>query len=568
MDAMTWSLVIAIWAVCTLGKTCPIPLALPITDVQVDPAIPDSIMRGIPARIGTPAQNIVMVPWPDLNNTYIYDDQSPCNSRVVWNEKICRIRRGGNYLETKSSSFSKLFDLVAAGGATQEIGTRGSESGVPKLISTSLAGTDVFAAGTITSSNGTMMPIGIPRQQWDNGYTTLHPLGLGSNSTYLNALAAAKMIPSRVWSIFWGRMWTGSATTDMDGSIVLGGYDKEKVIGRNFTQPLDYSEETGCWTGMKVTVSDFIVNFKNGTDVSLMPRNSAVTVCIVPQRQLLWEAPAGIIGNFEVATGMIERNMSFGLHRDARVVNMSNVQTIFDGDVTFLLSSGMQVRVPNNQFIVPAVDFDSNGSRTVNKSQKEILMSPVGSNPATLGRYFFTSAYLMVDHDAGTFTLWQANPSTKSTLTPVISKASDGGCKVETDDGDGAGASSSSSVNKGVIAGAAVGGAAVLAGLAALIVFLLRRKKKKQNMQANIPLQQSQETDEGFYYKVDNSGPKEVPGSLPHMAEMRADEWHRPGELHGESVDGPHGNASIPMPERLTYELDGNGMQQGQRGQY
>jgi hypothetical protein len=190
------------------------------------------------------------------------------------------------------------------------LGTRGAELGVPKLLSTSLAGTEVFAAG---ASNFTSMPIGIPRMRWDHGYTILHALGLGSNSTYLNALLQSGQIPSRVWSIFWGRMWTGNAATDLDGSLVLGGYDQE-VIGRNVTQPLDYSEATGCWTGMKVTVSNVVVNFRNGTDYGIMPPNSAVPCCIVPQRQLVWEGPIDIVDSFVTTTQMNSTGPSYGLH--------------------------------------------------------------------------------------------------------------------------------------------------------------------------------------------------------------------------------------------------------------
>jgi hypothetical protein len=39
-------------------------MALPITDTVVDPTIPGSLMRGIPAQIGTPPQDIVVLPWP------------------------------------------------------------------------------------------------------------------------------------------------------------------------------------------------------------------------------------------------------------------------------------------------------------------------------------------------------------------------------------------------------------------------------------------------------------------------------------------------------------------------
>lgn len=68
------------------------------------------------------------------------------------------------------------------------------------------------------------------------------------------------------------------------------------------------------------------------------------------------------------------------------------------------------------------VAIHCNGSRLFNDSQRGFLFSPVFSHvqPSTLGRYFLTSAYLMVNHDAETFTLWQANPSTTSLLAPLL----------------------------------------------------------------------------------------------------------------------------------------------------
>lgn len=197
-----------------------------------------------------------------------------------------------------------------------------AEKGVAKLLSTSLAGTERLDVGSI--ENFTTMPIGIPRFRWDHGYTQAHALGLGANSTLLNALVEAGRIPSRVWSIFWGRMWTGRDATDLDGSLVLGGYDQEKIIGSNVTLPLDYSDETGCSTGMMVTVSDVLVNFRNGSDHSVMGRSSGVKCCIVPQRQLVWEGPIGMVGDFMKATRMAKTGTSYGMHWSAQMLNTSN----------------------------------------------------------------------------------------------------------------------------------------------------------------------------------------------------------------------------------------------------
>jgi hypothetical protein len=39
------------------------PLSLPIRDVQILPNVKNSLMTGIPAKIGSPEQNIVLLPW-------------------------------------------------------------------------------------------------------------------------------------------------------------------------------------------------------------------------------------------------------------------------------------------------------------------------------------------------------------------------------------------------------------------------------------------------------------------------------------------------------------------------
>jgi hypothetical protein len=253
----------------------------------------------------------------DLNNTWIYDQQTFCDPTIIFTDEICKVRRGSPYLEASSNTFSQSLDIIAAGGASQEeTDNFGEEYGVPKLVSTSLAGTDTInfaSSGPLTG-----YPVGIPRQAWDAGYTTLHSLGMGSNSTYLNYLKQAGKIGSRIWSIYWGRMWTSD--NPLDGSVVVGGYDKSKVIGQNYTQALDYSA-TGCWTGMKVNIADLVLNNRNGTDFSLFVANTVLPVCIVPQRQLLLEAPSNIMGGFRILTGVQDIGVSFGLHWSAFLFN-------------------------------------------------------------------------------------------------------------------------------------------------------------------------------------------------------------------------------------------------------
>jgi hypothetical protein len=211
--------------------------------------------------------------------------------------------------------------------------------------------------------------------------------------------------------------------------------------------------------------------------------------------------------------------------------------------LTFILSNGLQIRIPNNQLITPFIDVDRNGSRLVHQDRRELLVASVIDNPTTLGRYFFTAAYLMVDHDAHTFTMWQANPSTKSNLVPVISKSADneesacggdggaggtggstGGDSTGSTGGTTNGADSaderangSSSPSTGAIVGAAVGGVAALGALAILVFGLVRRKKKRAMIASSLPTSETSElkpqaggTAE-LYNNPDKPGPWEAP---------------------------------------------------------
>ncbi|CAJ2503101.1 Uu.00g104950.m01.CDS01 [Anthostomella pinea] len=407
------------------------PLQLPIKDIQVLPKIPDSFMRGIQASIGTPPQDIVVLPWPsvipyaliktdplprlnrELNNTWIYDQQAYCDSTIIWNDLICDVRRGNLYEENNSSSSDKASDMVVAGGAHVETQGLGAELGIHNLLTSSLPVTEII---TLESTQALLdFPVGIPRLNWDHGYTILHAMGMGTNSTVLNALVQSKQIGSRVWSIFWGRMWVDEASA-LDGSIVFGGFDQQKTIGHNYTQPLDFSDTTGCWTGMKVHISSITLNNNDGNDSDLLPPNTSIDTCIVPQRQLLLEAPHSVVDAFEEVTGMSNHGISYGLHWDAFLYD---AEGSFDGDMTISFTSGLEIRVPNSQYLVPYVDIDRNGSRIFNNTERELLINGLVDQPATLGRYFLTAAYLMVDLDANSFTLWQANPASGSTLVSV-----------------------------------------------------------------------------------------------------------------------------------------------------
>lgn len=401
---------------------------------------------------------------------------------------MCRIRRGGFFLETRSNTFNQTQDLITAGGAKQETQDSNAEAGIKDLVSSSLGGIDSLKfAGTDVVPK---MPIGIPRQQWDNGYSTLHPLGLGPNSTYLNALVRAGTIASRVWSLYWGRMWT--TNNPLNGSLILGGYDERKTNGQGFTSKLNYDSQTGCFTGLRVDIVDIVLNFRGGVDKSLFKNRSTMPACIVPTRQLLLQTDAGIVGNFLNATGIKNNDLAYDFHWQALQFDSSNV---YDGDITIQLGSGLAVRVSNDQFVVPGVNIDRNGSRIFNTSSREVLLSAITSQ-ATLGRYFLTAAYLSVNHDDRTFTLWKANP-TSATSIKTISGSNNSACTNSTDPTNSASGSSGanspdgvssaspgntstpSSLSTAAIAGISIAGALVLVAVVVSSIIYLRRRRSK-----------------------------------------------------------------------------------------
>lgn len=123
---------------------------------------------------------------------------------------------------------------------------------------------------------------------------------------------------------------------------------------------------------------------------------------------------------------------------------------------------------------------------------------------AALGISFLTAAYLMVNQDTGQFTLWAANPTTKSDLVAVDANGADAVsfCTPGTDGDEdrssscsggadqvglsginGPPSSDSSASGAGfptvAIIGVAVGAVAVGAFIGVAVFWLLRRKKNK-----------------------------------------------------------------------------------------
>lgn len=230
--------------------------------------------------------------------------------------------------------------------------------------------------------------------------------------------------------------------------------------------------------------------------------------------------------------------------------------------MTFFLDSGLEIRVPNDQFMTPFVDINREGRRVVDNSKREFLMNPLSNQPATLGRYFLTAAYLMVNHDSNSFTLWQANPTTSTDLVPVHDEEAAKECRgdvpglVQPSASATASPSASptndaqndhdqtkedrgaTSISPAVIGGAAGGGAAalVLAGVVAFIIIHRRRKKRATTAGTIASKSNAPPPQYDYKYKLpyDHTlqwSAQEVAGSEPGSHEVAGSEGQQYVEL-------------------------------------
>lgn len=198
----------------------------------------------------------------------------------------------------------------------------------------------------------------------------------------------------------------------------------------------------------------------------------------------------------------------------------------------------------------------------VDKSKREFLMNPLSNQPATLGRYFLTAAYLMVNHDSNSFTLWQANPTTSTDLVPVHDEEAANKCSgdvpglvqpsasataspstsptndAQNDKDEAKEDNGATHISTAVIGGAAGGGAAalVLTGVVAFVI--IHRRRKKRATVADTIASQANAAPPHYDYKYklpyDHTlqwSAHEVAGSEPGSHEIAGSEGQRYVEL-------------------------------------
>ncbi|MCJ1308469.1 hypothetical protein MMC25_002122 [Agyrium rufum] len=444
-------------------QTCD-PNAAPITPISIaviNVTLSDdgTVSRGINISAGTPPQSLAFTLRPDFNNTYFFDElNTECSNST--SDLLCGVEHGGNFDDYSSSTWSLTTQIDVATDSAKD--TTGD-----------FFGTDILKLNAQNSLS--TFPLGVFR----NNAVDSNVLGLGTNSSLMTALFNANKISSRAWS-YWDGLTGATKNSQMDGQLVIGGFDKAKTKGENISIPLHAPNgpvadpfSTNCPTGLLVTVADIQLDFLNGTAPSIFGASHPTILYCIDATQPIITVPAATQSFIESFIGpALDR--STGIYAGGLLYDSYDA---FHGDlvVTFP-NTTTNITIPWTQLLVPDTHLSKNGNATIgNASQPVLRINPLSGNEendlAVFGAAFLSSAYINVNYDLDTLTMWQANPTTQENLVGVASCPTTAAANSDT--------SSGSKTNVGAIVGGVIGGVIALALIIGALLHYRRRQRKR-----------------------------------------------------------------------------------------
>ena len=114
------------------------------------------------------------------------------------------------------------------------------------------------------------------------GTEVMNEIGLGHRSILLHSLVSAGSIISNVWEYFQGSM-VFETTDQLDGSLLLGGYDRAKTTKINLTVP--FTNDPSYPSRIVAMIYDITFNLANGSNFSIIgaSKGAALKSCIHPK---------------------------------------------------------------------------------------------------------------------------------------------------------------------------------------------------------------------------------------------------------------------------------------------
>lgn len=501
----------------------PHPVVAPIQNVFLPNG---ASVRGISMTVGSNNQNISFFASGDYNETYIYGTDGYCPD--IYSSRACMTFRGSAY-DTSESSTDK------------SIGNRKNGDGFEADWTE-----DTLSFGSNTSLSS--FEFGVPQQDPDQAFTSQSQLGLGRNSSFLRALVSTGNIGTKAYSIFWGLVG-GPAEKQTPGSLVLGGLDKSLIADENDNFTASLFQGSKCGTGMIVTISDILLNWPNGTDMSIFmgSQSAAIQACISPSFAGLMSLPLSYYGNFlSLAGGTPPDGKS-----ELRSLGINYFTMLFDpndvyyGGLTIKLHNSISIKIPNTELVVPDTYIASDGAVQTNTSVRNVVINSLqyynGNDLPILGRLFMSSAYVMVNQEAGRFSVWQVNTGSKTSDIVAVDKQNNMVSEFCANSSGGSSSATSlptssiksppqnerSKLSGGTIGGIVVGAVGGIAILGTIGFFLYQRRGSGSDATGMAQEPELQTADvKSCTYSIAPAGPQELP----------VDQYDVP-ELDGRSVD-------------------------------
>jgi hypothetical protein len=202
-------------------------------------------------------------------NTYIYGAGTFCEG--AYRPYTCLVSHGGQYNQSLSTTAQDSLAPIAP------------------FIDEKLDSN--WTTDSVTLENGAAFHdwrFGTPGPQLKDGNANGQAvIGVGVNSTFINALRTAGNISSNTYSLFWGDEFTDEPR---DGAFTLGGYD-EAILGDSMVTKGFTRSEGRCDEGMIVEVTHMRLNHEDGSIVDLLDGLGALNVCVIPALRAVMAVP-------------------------------------------------------------------------------------------------------------------------------------------------------------------------------------------------------------------------------------------------------------------------------------
>lgn len=328
-----------------------------------------AITRGIQISMGTPPQIVSLRPSTSDDGLYVVN-KAQCapeyNSTCI-----------GSYGGVFDYGASRTFNQVSEG---QWNGTVSSSSDDLSFIHFN----DALGFGNATV-------YGFPAIYDEPGYGGQGVLPLGADSDFLKLGVETGMIPSTVFGL-----WTGSRSTSnpVDGSLVLGGYDKTRYKGEFKT----FDSEPKC--EFCVIITDLMYETEDKSVSLFSNASESLQVALQPSTRVMY-VPQNVWENFRDASG--------GIY-DAGYLNYYAGNPP-KGNITATLQNGYKTTIPTEELFYYPRGFDDQGKYDVKNNTYQIGLFMNQTNDGYVmdwGIPFLTMNYIIADYTRKQFKMAEA----------------------------------------------------------------------------------------------------------------------------------------------------------------